>query len=94
MICIPEMLAQVASEAGIKVPEHMLRRGLDEPRGWNPKEYPHWSVYCNMQLGAPMPTPGCHFENAKIVAAIPDAEIGSLTYDAVIARGFQVGYSK
>lgn len=65
MLVFAGMIAKAAQDAGMKVP--------DNPDGdWSPKEYPHFHVFCNVQLARPMVSPGEHWENAKIVAAIPE----------------------
>ena len=81
----PEMLVEPAKQAGISVP---VPENLDN---YSPDEHPHWTVFCNMQLGAPMPRMGCHWDNAHIVAGIPIDKITTVTYNDIIALGFEVG---
>ncbi len=85
MIAFPSMLASAAAEAGMKVPE--------DPDAFDPEEFPHFAVFCKAQLGAPMPSPDSHWENAKVVAAIPADKIMSVTMAELRATGFAVGFS-
>lgn len=81
MIAVPGLLARPAEEAGIKLPPDL--------RNFSHDDYPHWAVYCNMQLGRPMPVPTAHWDNAKVVASIPDTLIMEVTNQDVINMGFQ-----
>lgn len=45
MLAFPGMIADAAVRAGIKVPDD-----LDE---YDPLKYPHWHIFCMVQLGAP-----------------------------------------
>lgn len=79
MIAFPSLLLGPASEAGMKVPAN--------PDEFAPDEFPHFQVFCNWQLGRPMPWPTTHWENAKIVAAIPEADIRTITVERLMAAG-------
>lgn len=81
MIAHPSLLAVAAREAGIKLPE-------DIDADFESDEYPHWFVFLSVQTGLRMPSPGCHFENAKIVAAIPEDEIRLVTISMLRDLGF------
>ena len=71
MIAFPDMLVTPAEAAGMKVPENL--------KEFSHNEYPHWYVYCAVQLGAPMPYASAHFDNAVLIAKIPDTDIRSIT---------------
>lgn len=71
MIAFPGMLINPAKEAGMKVPENA--------DNFDPKEFPHFKVFCNVQLGRRMPSPTSHWENAKIIASIPQEKIFTIT---------------
>ncbi len=86
MLAFPGMIAPAAEEAGIKVPED-----LEE---YKAIEYPHWAVFCRVQLGAPMPHASAHWDNAKVVASIPDKEIMIISYQKLLDKGLAVGFSK
>ena len=81
MIVIPSALVPAAEDAGIKVPENL--------EDFDSDKYPHWHVFMSAQLGVSMPSPGCHFENAKIIAALSDKEVLTITMKQLRAKGFQ-----
>lgn len=77
MIAFPSMLASAAIKAGMKVPpEDRLEGDLDGIK----EEFPHWFVYCMLQLCRPIAW-GDHWENAKIIAAIPEDQLKTMTED-------------
>ncbi|RJQ30280.1 hypothetical protein C4565_00415 [Candidatus Parcubacteria bacterium] len=80
----PEMLVEPAKKAGMKVPKDV--------DNYDQEKYPHFFVYCTMQLGTPMPFPGCHWDNAKIVASIPVDKIKKVTVFDLKEMGFAVGH--
>ena len=86
MIAFPGMIADAAEQAGIKVPQDL--------ENYDPQEFPHWTVFCNAQLGTPQPYPGVHWDNAHVIAQIPDSEILKVTLKDLEKRGFCVGYSE
>jgi hypothetical protein len=69
MIAFPGMLVSAAVRAGIKVP--------DDPDKFNEvrDQYPHFYVFCVTQLARAMDMGGEHWDNAYIIASIPDDEI-------------------
>ncbi len=79
MLAFESMLIAAAEKAGIKVP-------LDTD--YDPHEYPHWRVFCTMQLGRSMPTPTAHWDNAKIIAAIPDDKIKTVNTVDILGMGY------
>lgn len=85
MIAFPGMLLTPAKDAGMKVP--------DDAENFNKEEYPHFYVFLQVQLGAPMPFPSAHFENAKVIAQLSDDEILNITYAELLEKGFAEGNS-
>ena len=87
MIAMPTLLVRPAEKAGIAVPadpdEHEAHK----------ESHPHFHVFCVMQLGQPMPYAAVHWDNAKVVAGIPDDEINIVTAQQIKDRGFQIGFS-
>jgi hypothetical protein len=79
MIAFPEMLINPAKEAGMKVPENADK--------FDAKKFPHFQVFCIVQLGRRMPSPTSHWENAKIVASIPQEKIFTITNGELLAMG-------
>lgn len=88
MICLPSMLVEPAIQGGIKVPED-----LDDDMDIDGEEFPHFVVYLNVQLGSPMPSATSHWNNAKIVGAIPEDKIKTITWEEITELGIEVGYS-
>lgn len=80
MIVFPGMLVDAAEQAGMKVPA--------DPDNYKPEEYRHFDLYCLLQLCRPIRW-GEHWENAKILAAIPIDELEKMTLEQLIERGFE-----
>lgn len=83
MMAFPSMIAAAARQAGMKVPDD---KQIEED-SWRPTEFPHFAVFCNVQLGVPV-TWGNHWENAKIIAKIPDDKIKTTTPKDLEKLGF------
>ena len=83
MLTFPQLLVPAAKNAGVKVPED-----LDN---YDAREYPHWHVYCFVQLGAPMPFPTAHWDNAKVIASIGIDNIRLVTYEQLLEAGLAIG---
>lgn len=81
MVAFPGMLIGPAQRANIKVP--------DDPNNYDENEYPHFFVFCQMQLGRSMPNPTSHWNNAAIIAKISDDEIRRVSYNDIINMGFE-----
>lgn len=71
MISNPRMIEQAARDAGMKVPP-------DVTEDYDKEEYPHWAVYCTLQLGVPVRW-GNHWKNARIIAQVPEEKIKTMT---------------
>jgi hypothetical protein len=84
MLAFPGMLVKHAQAAGIKTPP--------DPEHYSKEEYPHFFVFEACQLGAAMPYPSCAFDNAVLIAAIPDDQILNVTYRGLLDKGFADGY--
>jgi hypothetical protein len=81
LMAFPGMIAEAALKAGMKVP--------NEPdKDWDPEEYPHFSVFCNVQLNRGVRW-GEHWENAKVIAAISEDDIHTITLEELIVRGLE-----
>jgi len=47
-----------------------------------------------MQLGQPLPHPAAHWENAEVIAEIPEERLKTVTPGELVEEfGFQIGYS-
>lgn len=84
MVAFKGMLVTPAKRAGISVP--------DDLDCFNSADYPHWIVFCEIQLGAAMPTPTAHWDNAKIIASISNDDITKIIMTELIDLGIQIGY--
>jgi len=83
MMAFPSMLAKPARDAGMKTP---VFEGEDDD--FDSDKFPHFAVFCNIQLGRPMQW-GEQFENAKIIAAIPNEKIRSIGFVELLAMGLR-----
>lgn len=79
MLAFPSMLTSAAKNADMAVP--------DNPDNYNPDEFPHFHVFCNMQLGVAM-TAGAHWENAKVIAQIPEENLRTVTAGEILDMGW------
>lgn len=79
MIVFPDMIAEAAKKAGMKVPPDV--------DNFDAEEYPHFQVYCNVQLGVPI-TWGNHWTNAEIIAKIPENKIKATSLNDLYKLGF------
>ena len=86
MIAFAGMLIGPAKEAGMKIP-------IDADN-FNPKKYPHFDIFCKVQLGAPMPWATAHWENARLIASLSDKEIKTITYPQLMEKGLAIGNSR
>jgi hypothetical protein len=80
MIVFPGMLVEAAKKAGMKVPE--------DPDNFQPEEYPHFDIFCTVQLCRRIRW-GEHWDNAKVVAAIPDDKLKSVTLQDLLDAGLE-----
>lgn len=79
MLAFPMMLIPAAKEAGMPIPE--------DADNFDSNEFPHFQVFCTIQLGRPMVSMDEHWVNAEVIAAIPLDEIKTVTLNDLIARG-------
>lgn len=83
MLAFPSMLIKPAKAAGMKVPD------LSASEDWDENEFPHFTVFCAVQLCRPMKMDGEHWRNAYIIAAVPDDLIESVTLQDLLSRGLE-----
>lgn len=88
MIVFEGLIAVAAKKAGMKTPPE---EQLDvKVGGWDKKDYPHFFVFCNLQLGRSMSSPNQHWENAKVIAAIPEEKLKTMTVEDFVAAGVDI----
>lgn len=83
MIAFPGMLAAHAASAGMKVPTD------PDAEDWNPEEFPHFHVFCSMQLGKALHNWDEPDRNAKLIAAIPQEKIRKVSWLDLVQMGFE-----
>jgi hypothetical protein len=71
MIAFPSMLIPAAEKAGMKVPEN--------PDNFKATKFPHFAVFCNLQLGRAMTSWEEHWYNAETIAKIPEEKVKKMT---------------
>lgn len=81
MIAFTEMLVPAAQEAGMAVPP--------DPDDYDRDQFPHFFVFESVQIGASMPDFQAHWDNAKIIAAIPEDRIRKVTFDQLRRKGLR-----
>lgn len=84
MLAFDAMLIEPAKQADISIP--------DDLDCFHSADYPHWVVFCEIQLGKPMPRPSAHWNNAKVIASISNDDITKITYAELEELGLQIGY--
>lgn len=85
MIAMPSQLESPAKNAGIPVPPDL--------EDFVVEEFMRWNIFCHMQLGQSMPSPGIHWENAKIISQIPEDKLMTITPQEILDMGFAIGMS-
>jgi len=78
MMAFPGMLVGAAEKAGMKVPP--------DPDNFLAEEYLHFQVFCILQLWRPIKW-GEHWENAEIIASIPEEELKTMTLEDFLDKG-------
>jgi hypothetical protein len=81
MMILESMLIDAAGKAGMKVPPD-----ADE---FDAAEFPHFRVFCNLQLCRPMKMDGEHFRNAEVIAQIPEERIKTMKLADFLAEGLE-----
>lgn len=81
MFVFPGMLVSAAEKAGIEVPEN--------PEDFDKNKYIRFYIFCEAQLGRSMPYSGVHWDNAKIIAEIPEEKLKVVTMSDLLGLGFK-----
>ena len=88
MLVWPSLLIAPAKDAGMPCPESLgAKIDEDTEYGFSKTEFPHFAVFCKVQLGREMLSDTEHWENAKVVAAVSDEEIKTITIAQLVERG-------
>lgn len=83
MLAFPGMLIDAAVSAGMAVPPE---EQVDEMK-FDVNLYPHFFVFCMIQLARPVAYHGEHWENAKVISSVPESDIRRVTLDNLIEKG-------
>lgn len=84
MLAFPSMITRAAKEAGMKIPD------LSNTDEFDAKEFPHFQVFCSIQLCRPIDWQASEPEhNSKIIASIPDDEIELVTLEKLLSMGIK-----
>jgi hypothetical protein len=75
------MLIEAAKQAGMKVPK--------DQDAFDPMKFPHFHVFCNVQLGRAMTSWTEHWDNAKVVAKISEKKLTTITLPEIIKMGLR-----
>ncbi len=99
MLAFPAMLIPAARNAGMKTPhdveydEHDELVFFDEAsKRYGKKDFPHFFVYCILQLARPLTDWNEPHENAVVIANIPADRLMTMTaaeFTAAGVRGIQ-----
>lgn len=84
MLAYPEMLIDAAKQAGMRCPTDGKPIEVDE--GLKAR-FPHFWVFCVLQLVRPVTYHGEHWENAKVIATIPLPRMLKMTFADFTAEG-------
>ena len=81
MMAFPSMLESAAKQAGMSVPP-------EPDDDFDIEKFPHFHVFCLLQPCRPIQW-GEHWENAKIIAAIPAKKLKTMTLEDFLAKGLR-----
>jgi hypothetical protein len=81
MIAFPSMLCDAAENAGMAVPP--------DPENFDREEYPHFWIFCALQLARSTPYHGVHWDNAKVIAGLEVEKLKTMMLSDFEAAGFQ-----
>jgi hypothetical protein len=79
MIVFASALKFHAQNVGMRVPEDV--------QDYDALQFPHWYVYCLLQLGRPIVGDSVA-RNARIIADIPHNRIEKISYNEIVDLGF------
>ena len=81
MIAFAFLLEEPARQAGIPVPKNS--------DCFNAEKFPRFELFCKAQLGRAMMSANEHWENAKVIAGLPEEVLKTITPEGLRAAGFQ-----
>lgn len=81
MIAFASLLEEPARQVGIPVPKNS--------DCFNAEKFPRFELFCKAQLGRAMTSATEHWENAKVIASLPEEVLKTITPEGLRAAGFQ-----
>jgi hypothetical protein len=92
MLAFQSMIAKAATDAGMKVPPEDQLDVFDDTMNtvWTIEDYPHFGIFCHLQLARSMSSPNQHWENAKVIAAIPEEQLKTMLIQDFVAAGVDI----
>ncbi len=90
MLVFPTMLVPAAERANIAVPPDLTDE-TDIEKIKN--EFPHFFVFCQVQLSRPMSEWTSHWDNAEVIARVPADEIRQITLEKLVSMGLEYAYA-
>lgn len=85
MLVFPSMLLGACDLERIPRPD---REDLDDIElSEIAEDFPHFYVFCSVQLCRPLSYWGEHWENAKVISSIPDDKIREITLEELLDMG-------
>lgn len=96
MLVYPSMIANAAKEAGMAVPTQDEMDVYSREGRWSKKQvavaekYPHFHVFCNLQLGRPMQMGWDEpSHNAKLIAKLPVKKLKTMKLEDFLKLGLR-----
>lgn len=86
MLAFPGMLAGPAKQAGISVPDPIP----DDIQEFK-ETHRRFFLFCVVQLGQSLPHPTAHWNNAEVMASIPEDKLETITVGELLEAGLQIG---
>lgn len=79
MIAYTGMLLPAAKKAGMRTPI--------DPDDFNAADFPHFNLFCVVQIGKAVRYHGEHWHNAEVIARLTKEEIDAITLEYLIEKG-------
>ena len=87
MIAHPDILANIAAKQGIKVPEKAHKIFDIDVDQTIKNKYPHFYVFCALQLFRKMSNWDQPHHNAKVIASLKTEDLMKMTVDDYVRAG-------
>lgn len=71
----------------MKVPPNELLDSDGDESAWDKEDYPHFFIFCQLQLGRSMSSADQHWLNAKVIAGLDENKIKTMTFNDFVKAG-------